>query len=447
MIKNLPHFKLKKFITFFFAYMIFEGMLRKWILPNFQFYIYFLKDFLLMFIYFYAIKNNLLFYNNYSKIFIFFIILISLFGLIGYDFNFQGLISYLLGIRSYWLYAPLALIAIKIFDADDLKKFFEINLLFVFPYFILILIQSYSDDTSVINSGFNSLVNNPERPSGYFTYTTQNTFYLGFLVSCLFSIISNTLILTVKKLIYYLVLIFILISISILLKSRAVYFFVFATFIYSFLYVIIFTEKNILKYKKLIIIGIFTPLLFLTSKNIFKKDYDFSAKRFNTDTYNELSIVKKYKGKKIKLFGRNIDIYQFCKQHSTLCRVVNELYFFSSFSDVSKYGKGIGSGTSVISAYKKIPGFVLVEEENHRIIHELGYLVGTCFVMLKFILLLLFYILSLYRDNKFYVISFLPIISIMMLIGPITYSVSYINFIFWTCLSIMVVCFKSKKYN
>ena len=168
---NNPALQLKKFIIFFFAYMIFEGVLRKWILPNFEIYIYFVKDFLLIFIYFYAIKHNFLFNKTYSKLFIFFIIIISLYGLIGYQLDFQGILSYLLGLRSYWLYAPLALIMVHVFDIDDVKKFLKINLYSIFPYFILILFQSYSSDTSIINSGFNSMVTTPDRPSGFFTYT------------------------------------------------------------------------------------------------------------------------------------------------------------------------------------------------------------------------------------------------------------------------------------
>ena len=100
--------------------------------------------------------------------------------MIGYDFNFEGILSFILGTRSYWLYAPLTLIIIHLFKQDDLIKFFEINLFFVFPYFLLTLIQHFLSDTSIINSGFNSIVLQPDRPSGYFIYTTQNTFYFIF---------------------------------------------------------------------------------------------------------------------------------------------------------------------------------------------------------------------------------------------------------------------------
>ncbi len=249
-IKN-PVLLIKKLIIFFFIYMVLEGVLRKWILPDFKVQIYFLKDFFLVIIYFLALKYNFLFKTKYSKFFAIFIIIISLYGLIGYDFNFEGILSFILGTRSYWLYAPLTLIIIHLFKQDDLIKFFEINLFFVFPYFLLTLIQAFSSDASIINSGFNSIVFNPERPSGYFTYTTQNTFYLLFLCLCYFISLLNISKFSKKKIIYFIALNFMLISIMILLKSRAVYVFSLAIIIYSLFFLIFLNENYKIKFLSL----------------------------------------------------------------------------------------------------------------------------------------------------------------------------------------------------
>ena len=410
---NNPTFQLKKFIIFFFAYMIFEGVLRKWILPNFEIYIYFVKDFLLMFIYFYAIKHNYLFNKTYSKLFIFFIIIISLYGLISYKLDFQGVLSYLLGLRSYWLYVPLALIMLNVFDIDDVKKFLKINLYSIFPYFILILFQAYSNDTSIINSGFNSMVQNPERPSGYFTYTTQNTYYLIFIFACLYSKISISSNLTVKKFIYYSTLIFILSSVMILLKSRAVFLFVYVILFYSFLTILFFTKNNYSKLKKLIIVTIITPLLFLLSQNIFKESYNYSVKRINTDTYYDMKFVKKYKNVKIPkiTFGAGTSnesinqtktIFEFCKKYSSLCRVIDEIYFIPTISESSLYGAGIGAGTSAVVAFTNNTPFMLGESENGRIVMELGYYVGTLFVLLKYFMVTFFHVLFFLRIQTNY---------------------------------------------
>ena len=452
-ISNNPVIQLKKFIILFFVYMIFEGILRKWILPNIQIYIYFVKDFLLIFIYFYAIKNNLLFNNRYSKLFIFFIIIISLYGLIGYHLDFNDILSYFLGVRSYWLYAPLALIAVNVFDLDDLKKFFKINLYSIFPYFILVLWQGYSSYDSIINIGFNSLADRPERPTAYFTYITQNVFYLTFLGACLFSKISVTSNLTFKKFIYYSILIFVLLSIMILLKSRSVYLMIFAIIIYSFLTVLFVTKNNYFKLKKLIIIGVITPLLFLIAKISFNNAYEFSSVRHNSDSPKEMNLVIKHGGVELnslslgKDINNSITVYDLCEKHSSLCRIANELFVFATINDSSLYGSGIGAGTSAVSAFKKVDkSFPLGESENPRIIMELGYYVGTLFVLFKYFMSIFFHILFLFKNkNKTFVSPFLFFTTILLLLGPITYSASFISFIFWFSLSFLLISFKNPK--
>ena len=187
-IKNKnPKSILKKLVISFYIYMIIEGMLRKWFIPIFNKEIYFLKDFFLIFIYFFAIKHNFFFEKKISKFFVIFIILTLFFGSFGYSFNKIEILSFLLGSRSYWLFAPLFLVIIHVFNFEDFKKFIKINLYFILPYYVLILLQSYYPFDAFINSGYKSIVQNPERPSGYFTYSTQNTYYFVFLLCIYFS--------------------------------------------------------------------------------------------------------------------------------------------------------------------------------------------------------------------------------------------------------------------
>ena len=39
----------KKFIVFIFIYLVLEGAIRKWLFPSYQQYVYFIKDFLILF--------------------------------------------------------------------------------------------------------------------------------------------------------------------------------------------------------------------------------------------------------------------------------------------------------------------------------------------------------------------------------------------------------------
>ena len=48
----------KKFIVFIFIYLVLEGAIRKWLFPSYQQYVYFIKDFLILFIYYLGLKNK-----------------------------------------------------------------------------------------------------------------------------------------------------------------------------------------------------------------------------------------------------------------------------------------------------------------------------------------------------------------------------------------------------
>ena len=238
----------------------------------------------------------------------------------------------------------------------------------------------------------------------------------------------------------------------ILLKSRSVYLMIFAIIIYSFLTVLFVTKNNYFKLKKLIIIGIFTPLLFLLTKNIFKDEYNLSVSRFNTDTYYEMKVVKEYKNIKLpsiissKDNNQQVTVIEFCNKYSSLCRIINEIYFIPIIYDSSLYGAGIGAGTSAVAAFTENIPFTLGEVENNRVIMELGYYVGPLFVLLKYFMVLFFHILFFSKNkNKTLVAPILVLISVLMTLGPITYSVSFINFILWFSLGIFVISLKSSK--
>ena len=95
-------------------------------------------------------KYNLIFKLKYSKLFIVIIILLSLFGFLGYEFSKNDILYYVFGLRSYWLFLPLFLIIVHIFSKNDLIKFFKLNLLLIIPYFLLVLLQATSQKTQLL---------------------------------------------------------------------------------------------------------------------------------------------------------------------------------------------------------------------------------------------------------------------------------------------------------
>lgn len=436
---------LRKVVEIFFIYMIMEGVIRKWIVPEFSTQLYFLKDIFLIFIYLIALKYNLIFKLKFSKSFIFIILLISLYGLTGYNLDNKDIISYILGVRSYWLFLPLFLIVIHIYNRKFLIKFVRLNLYMIIPNFFLIYLQSELPETSILNN-FNGTQLSPERPAGFFTYTTQNTYYYLFLFVSYWSFILSKKEFFYKEAAVLVLLGFLLICTMILLKSRAVYVYTFFTLLVILFYLIFSNEKNYLKLIKFFFILMLSFSFYVVSNFIFKKDFEYSKKRLHTDTIESMSFVMNAKNKQTKFFGQNV--YEFCKYRSSLCRLVNELNFISAISKTSVKGMGIGAGTAGVTSYKKTQAFSLGETENSRIVMELGFLIGSLFVLTKIIITIILNIISLLkiRDNQnLMYIPILIFVSIQILIGPITYTTSFISFVFWYSLGLLFSSFKNTR--
>ena len=448
-IKNKnPKSTLKKLIISFYIYMIIEGMIRKWFIPIFNKEIYFLKDFFLIFIYFFAIKYNFLFEKKISKFFAIFIILTLFFGSFGYSFNKIEILSFLLGSRSYWLFTPLFLVIIHVFDIEDLKKFIKINLYFVLPYYTLVLLQSYYPFDAFINSGYKSSVQNPERPSGYFTYTTQNTYYFLFLLASYFSYCISQKIISNKKLFFLIVLNFCLMGIMILLKSRASYVFGAVIVLYSFYITLISKQITISKLKKLIIILIITPLSFNLNSVLFEYQYSFSIERFNSDRAVENPLFEYSRGVEIKIFDKNVNLHDFCSKNSSICRVLNDVYYFPGIKNASKFGEGIGAGTTLVTYINNEKKFILGESENYRNLSELGYLYGNVFILTKYLMIIFLNFVFFFTNkvkNKLFYFPYLVFVSVAFLIGPITYTTSFISFICWFSLGLITTSFDKKN--
>ena len=445
---------LKKLILSFFFYMIIEGVLRKWIFPGFSIQIYFVKDIFLIIIYLIALKYNLIFKLKYSKLFVFFIIAVSLFGFIGYDLSKNGIISYILGLRSYWLFLPLFLIIVHVYNKNDVIKLIRLNLYLVLPYFLLVYLQSSLPKTSFLNSGFDGTLLSPERPSAFFTYTTQNTYYFLFSFFSLCALILDKNELTKIDLIYFSILNFLLISVMILLKSRSVYFYVFTTIFYSTFFIIFSNFGNILKIKKIFLILIVSYFSFnIISMNLFEKQFQHSLIRMNSDNLtwstepNTNMFVSDLNDKKIL----GVEVKKICEKYSSLCRIINDLYILPSIKESSLSGEGIGAGTKGVIVFNKIKrSFYLGENDNKRIIIELGYIVGLILVLTKILIAIILNFIALvkFRDkDKLIYVPIVLFICSQLIIGTVSYSASFISFIFWFSLGLLFTSFNREDRN
>tara|TARA_B100000780_G_C21002029_1_gene400934 strand:- start:101 stop:901 length:801 start_codon:yes stop_codon:yes gene_type:complete len=264
----------------------------------------------------------------------------------------------------------------------------------------------------------------------------------------------------------------------ILLKSRSVYFYAFSTIFYSTLFLIISNLEIKLKLKKIFLILIVSYVSFnVTSENIFLKQYKFSENRMNSDV-PIYDFVQDLKNKKIpylnpllknKIINKSIEdaykkvsdptvsdptaltVYDFCIRYSSPCRVVDMLYIPPTVSKSSLFGEGIGAGTKTVIVFNKIKrSFYLGELDNKRTIMELGYIVGLFLVVTKILtaIILNFIALFKYRDkNKLIYVPILFFICTQLMIGTVSYSSSFISFIFWFSLGLFFISFNREDRN
>ena len=246
-------------------------------------------------------------------------------------------------------------------------------------------------------------------------------------------------------------------GIMIFLKSRASYVFGGAIIIYSLYITLVIREELNLKIKKLLIVLIITPLSFSINSSLFEDQYKRSVERINTDAWEKTSLVInssiiELDIPNISLLNFNtletkpviIDIRDFCSLNSSICRVINELYYITSIKNTSKFGEGIGAGTTIVTYIKKDKRFILGEAENHRILGELGYLYGNMFILLKFLIVIylnLIFLFTVRVRNKLFYFPLLVFVSVSFLIGPITYTTSFLSFICWFSFGLLISSF------
>lgn len=170
-----------RWILLIYLLSLLEGPLRKWILPELAGPLTLLRDPFVITLYLYAFANRLILYKTISKLWFGFAAFTALFGLVQYFLNNYGLVGWLLGIRTYWLYMPLAFVVAKTFRREDVLLFLKLNLWLAIPYAILVENQYSAGAFAFINRGVGGdqeaavgLTVGIVRPFGLFTYTGPN---------------------------------------------------------------------------------------------------------------------------------------------------------------------------------------------------------------------------------------------------------------------------------
>lgn len=188
--KNYNLTNLKNGIWLYFILLIFEGALRKWILPQFANPLLLIRDPLVIYLFLSASFNRIIFLNSY----LFYAFLITTISFIATIFIGHGNIFVAIyGARIFLLHFPMIFLIGKIFDKDDVIKMGKVILYLSIPMAILIAVQFFSPQSAWVNKGIGDSIGGGFsgamgylRPPGTFSFTSGTTSFFSLVAVFVF---------------------------------------------------------------------------------------------------------------------------------------------------------------------------------------------------------------------------------------------------------------------
>jgi hypothetical protein len=366
--------------------MLVEGPLRKWFAPGLATPIYFLRDPVVIFLYAYCLHGRLIVFDGWARTWLTFAAIVSLIGIIPYMLESVDGRAWILGVRTYWLYMPLAFVIASTFDRADLLRFLRWNLVLAIPYAVLIIAQYRAPPSAWINSGIGGdegvvmLTDDMVRTNGLFTYTGQNTnfsaaltaFFIAYLVAQKESKKAKLLCVMAVGAVA---------AIAVLSGSRAIYFLVAASVVVTLVGLNV-MKNRLAGIRATLLIACSVGLAALLFVHVFSDAYKAMEDR--------LEHTKGFEGP---------------IQYRA---VAGFLAFLWPLESAPLLGHGIGLGAPSISRFLNRPELELGEADLQRNVNELGVVFGLLFVVLRFLFAAYLVIVSLRAARAGYP-EFLPL--------------------------------------
>lgn len=151
--------RLVALITFIYLLLIFEGALRKWVMPSMSQALFFIRDPFVIVAYVMALRSGFFPRNSPMLLvgvglaFFAFLLVVGQVFTAGQQAQSQLLLAGY-GFRNYFLYIPLAFVIGEVFQRADLARIAKITLLIAIPTAVLMFLQFVSPIDSPINVGF-----------------------------------------------------------------------------------------------------------------------------------------------------------------------------------------------------------------------------------------------------------------------------------------------------
>lgn len=364
-----PYAKYRMAIWIYLFLLIFEGAIRKWVLPQLATPLLLVRDPIVIWLYCIAMQKGWL-KNTYVKVMCFVSSISLILTLVAGHHN---LFVAFFGWRIYFFHFPMIFIMAKLLSRNDLLKMGRFILYVSIPMTILIIMQFRSPQTAWVNmgvggegsAGFQGAMGYM-RPPGTFSFTTGYVCYQA-IVGCylLYFLVENSSLpkeFKIPQLTLYIMLACYLIAIPTSI-SRTNFF---QTIVFLFFLFIAALRKNSLKGKffKFIIIGIIVIAVMLS-----------------------LGIG----GEAIAAFNERLETAN--EAEGGMEGVVGDRYaggLFAAFTNfnIPFFGYGLGLGTNV--GAKLMGGDMYAfgfngEVEWTRIVGECGYIIGWTIIFVRLI--------------------------------------------------------------
>lgn len=182
---------MKAGIWLYFGLLVFEGGLRKWLLPGFSTPLLIIRDPVAFWLLAMAWKYRVVRGNFY----LYSIILVGILGTFTALFwGHENIVVAFFGARVFLLHLPLIFVIGRVFDQSDVEKLGRIIIWISIPMTVLVVMQFYSPQSAFVNRGVGGDIEGAGfggalgyfRPPGTFSFTNGNTLFYSLMASFLF---------------------------------------------------------------------------------------------------------------------------------------------------------------------------------------------------------------------------------------------------------------------
>lgn len=349
-------FTTRDLIWLYFLLLIFEGALRKWIVPQFSSILLIIRDPVVILIYLTSFRSGIFPWNIWTLILMVIGILMFMVSLFLPESN---LVVVCYGFRTNVLHLPLIFIIGKLMTGEHFLKMGKTIIKLILPMAILMAAQFLSAPDSWINiaaGGEGAQIEGTAgniRPPGTFSYITGAAEFLALGGAFLIAYFLSLGILNTRQLVYGAIGICMALSVSI---SRLALSYSFLVVLMMFVYVF-FRPHNINRMVGIVMIGVLFFVILL--------NFDFMQKGLSAFS-DRVEGASQVEGGASGFFDRVLSDY---------------ITPIQLMTDIPLNGYGLGNGTS--AGAHLISGesvFLLAEGEWNRVLLESGPILGIAFI-------------------------------------------------------------------